>query len=547
MSKPFTVGDYLIHRLQSYGVDHVFGVPGDYVLGFNRALEQSPIAFINTCDEQGAGFAADAYARVRGLGAVCVTYGVGGLKLANTTAQAYAELSPVVVISGAPGIQEQHQNALLHHRVRDFRTQFEVFDRLTVAAVVLDNPVTAAERIDYALAQAMELKRPVYIELPRDLVDQPCTLSPTHTAVVPRPTLLPEALDELMQETIALLARAKQPVIVAGVELHRYGLQETFEKFVSTSGIPFVTTLLAKSVVSERHPGYLGIYQGVMCAEPIRDYVEQSDCVMALGVLMTDVDMGVFTARLDPRRMIDVTGGRAQVHHHVYEPVDLRTFLVRLIDAKPARRTPRALPKRETAKPAPPQPVALGVTRMFEILGTHLKDNMVLTADPGDALFGAAELCIAGQTHFLSPAYYASLGFAVPAALGAQLADAKLRPLVLVGDGAFQMTGMELSTIVRYRLNPIVVVLNNGGYGTERPMQDGRFNDVLPWNFEALPQLLGAGRGHLAQTEIEFARALQDAIDYTDGYSIINTKLPSGDMSEALRRFTQHLGARCRA
>ena len=541
-SDTLCVGDYLIQRLQAHGVNHVFGVPGDYVLGFNRDLEKSSLAFINTCDEQGAGFAADAYARVRGMGAVCVTYGVGGLKLANTTAQAYAEFSPVVVISGAPGIKEQHQNALLHHRIRDFHTQFEVFDRLTVAAVVIDDPATAAERIDFALSRAQELKRPVYIELPRDVVHQACTSPARRAALESTATILPGALDELMQETLALLSQAKQPVVIAGVELHRYRQQELFERFITTSGLPFVTTLLGKSVISERHPGFLGVYQGVMCADSIREYVENSDCVLMLGAPRTDIDMGIFTARLDARRIIDVTSRRAQVHYHAYENIDLQTFLTRLVDAKLARRT-FPVPAKRDIKPAPPQNTTLTVVRLFEILSAHLQDNMVITADPGDALFGAADLC-ADKTHFLSPAYYASLGFAVPAALGAQLADAKLRPLVLVGDGAFQMTGVELSTAVRFGLNPVVIVLNNGGYGTERPMQDGRFNDVLPWNFEILPALFGHGRGWIATTESEFADALRAAIDHKETYSIINAKLQPGDMSESLRRITKHLGAK---
>ena len=143
MSHNNSIGNYLIQRLLELGVNHVFGVPGDFVLGFNKLLENSDLEFINTCDEQGAGFAADAYARLRGLGVVCVTYCVGGLKIANTTAQCFAEKSPVVVISGSPGINERIKNPLLHHKVKEFDTQYKVFQEITVAATVLDNPNTA--------------------------------------------------------------------------------------------------------------------------------------------------------------------------------------------------------------------------------------------------------------------------------------------------------------------------------------------------------------------------------------------------------------------
>src|SRR6266513_1926303 len=168
-----SVGEYLIQRLSAHGVRHVFGIPGDYVLGFYDLLSKSKLRIVNTCDEQGAGFAADAYARVRGLGAVCITYGVGGLKVANTTAEAFAEKSPVVVISGAPGMKEREKNPLLHHKVREFDTQKKVFEQLTVASTVLSDPQTAFQEIDRVLHTALRFKRPVYIELPRDLVGVP--------------------------------------------------------------------------------------------------------------------------------------------------------------------------------------------------------------------------------------------------------------------------------------------------------------------------------------------------------------------------------------
>src|ERR1051326_6311220 len=168
-----SIGEYLIQRLYAHGVRHVFGIPGDYVLGFYDLLERSKLRLINTIDEQGAGFAADAYARVRGLGAVCVTYCVGGLKVANTTAGAFAEKSPVVVISGAPGMKERAKDPLLHHKVREFDTQKKVFEQLTVASTVLSDPQTAFQEIDRVLHAALRYKRPVYIEIPRDLVFVP--------------------------------------------------------------------------------------------------------------------------------------------------------------------------------------------------------------------------------------------------------------------------------------------------------------------------------------------------------------------------------------
>src|SRR5438093_4220229 len=186
MKSANSIGEYLIQRLYANGVRHVFGIPGDYVLGFYEMLQQSKLRIINTCDEQGAGFAADAYARIRGLGAVCITYCVGGLKVANAVAQAYAERSPVVIISGAPGMGERVKNPLLHHKVRDFDTQLGVFQQFTVASAVLGNRETAFAEIDRVLAAAQRFKRPVYLELPRDMVDVPGRADRAFTAPAPQ-------------------------------------------------------------------------------------------------------------------------------------------------------------------------------------------------------------------------------------------------------------------------------------------------------------------------------------------------------------------------
>ncbi|HXV28047.1 MAG TPA: thiamine pyrophosphate-binding protein, partial [bacterium] len=465
-----SIGQYLIQELYRRGARHVFGIPGDYVLGFYKQLSQSSLQIINTCDEQGAGFAADAYARVRGLGVVCVTYCVGGLKVANTTAEAFAEKSPVVVISGAPGTRERAKNPLLHHKVKEFDTQLKVFEQLTVASTVLNDHETAFREIDRVLNAAVRFKQPVYIELPRDMVDVPGIANQASHPVKDESD--PDALREALREAVDMIHQARQPVIIAGVELHRFGLQDAFLKLIGKTQIAVAGTLLSKSVIGELHPRYLGVYEGAMGHEDVREYVESSDCLILLGAPMNDVDLGIFTAQLDPAKSIYVTSEKTSIRFHNYEQIRLEDFVRGLIQAEIKPRVPDKIPH-----PLPPLTFEaipgkkITVERLFQRLNTFLADDIVVIADPGDALFAGADLVIHGKTEFLSPAYYTSMGFAVPASLGAQLADPELRPLVLVGDGAFQMTGMELSTIARFKLSPIVVVLNNAGYGTERPME----------------------------------------------------------------------------
>src|SRR5919205_408867 len=243
------VGGYLIQRLYDHGVRHIFGVPGDFVLGFYQQLIQSnKLRVINTCDEQGAAFAADAYARINGLGAVCVTYCVGGLKIVNATAQAFAEKSPLVVISGAPGIKERQKNPLLHHKVRDFDTQQKIFEHVTVDSVLIDDPLTAAQDIDRVLSSAIRYKRPVYIEIPRDKVSEPISIPSSSTSAIHSKSVKQQvryesdidSMREALAEATAMINSSKQPVIVAGVELHRFGLQDELLKLVANTNIPVV-------------------------------------------------------------------------------------------------------------------------------------------------------------------------------------------------------------------------------------------------------------------------------------------------------------------
>jgi TPP-dependent 2-oxoacid decarboxylase len=539
-----SIGEYLIERLYAHGVRHVFGVPGDYVLGFYKLLDQSKLRLINTCDEQGAGFAADAYARVRGLGAVCVTYCVGGLKLANTTAEAFAEKSPVVVISGAPGMKEREKNPLLHHKVREFDTQKKVFDQLTIASTVLSDPQTAFQEIDRVLHAALRFKRPVYVELPRDQVL--LRGSPHHKAPAIHERSDRSTLRAALAEAEEMINRARKPVILADVEVHRFGLQDQLLKLAQKTQIPVAATVLGKSVIGEQHPFYLGIYEGAMGREDVRRYVESSDCVLMLGAFMTDINLGIYTARLDPARSIYATSEKLSIRYHTYEDVRFKDFMSGLLRLRLRRRSPGRIPH-----PAPMKQfrvsngvAELTVKRLFECLNCFLSDNTVVVADVGDALFGATDLFIRERTDFISPAYYTSMGFAVPACVGAQLANPKSRPLVLVGDGAFQMTGLELATVARYKLNPIVVVLNNRGYGTERHMQDGPYNDLWPLDYSRLPEILGAGRGFVVETEEDLERALAEAQETTETFCLIEARLAQLDRSPALDRLATRLARR---
>ena len=503
-----SIGQYLIRRLQDYGIGHVFGIPGDYILGFYSLLEKSPLEIVGCTREDCAGFAADAYARVHGIGAVCVTYCVGGLSLCNSVAGAYAEKSPVVVITGSPGLRERVNNPLLHHRVRDFRTQYDVFEKICIAGGELGDPLIAFHEIDRVLHAAASYKRPVYIEIPATWWEWCRTAASVPGSAV---GLRSRSAGRGPGRSRALDPRSQRPVIIAGVEVHRFGLQDELLALAEGSKIPITTTMLGKSVIPEIHPLFVGLYEGAMGKDAVTRFVEESDCVILLGTFMTDLNLGIYTANLDPGKCIYATSEQLRIRHHHFHGVLLTDFIQGLADAAPSRPAGRFLACTTTAKPSccgpaadfhpPPHRPAQRISRRRNRRDRRRRRLAVCRHRPADP-----------RPHrVLAPAYYTSMGFSIPAALGTQVARPDLRAVVVVGDGAFQMTGMELSTIVA-RPCPIVILLDNKGYGTERFLHPGNsFNEIHPWAYSKLPQVLGGGTGYEVRTEDEFDRALSAA------------------------------------
>ena len=247
-----TIAEYLCNRLESLGVEHIFGVPGDYVLDLMDVILRSPIRLVNTCNELNAGYAADGYARVKGLGVVCITYGVGGLSLVNAVAGAYAERVPLIVISGGPSRIYRDSNLLLHHTTGNYNLQLSIMEKITVGAVILTDASQAANQIEQTIEACLHYKRPVYIEIPTDLVNQICP-PPTSTHHIADYSSDPLALQEAIEEAVELLERSKNPVIIAGVEFHRFKLENKLLKLLEKTGYPIATTLLGKSCIPENH------------------------------------------------------------------------------------------------------------------------------------------------------------------------------------------------------------------------------------------------------------------------------------------------------
>jgi indolepyruvate decarboxylase len=530
------LGQFLFEYLYRRGVRHSFGIPGDFVLPTFKWLEKSKIRSITMTHEPAAGFAADAYSRINGIGLVCVTYCVGGLNVLNAIAGAYAEKSPVVVVSGAPGRKDREKDPLLHHKVKTFETQRRIYDEVTVASTVLLDEQRAASEIVRCVEACLRHKRPVYIEVPHDIVDLEIPITGIPSAAPE--TSDPHTLDAALSETLSLIRAAKKTVILAGVELARYRTARLVVRMAERMNIPIAADLLSKSAVPETHPLYIGVYGGAMSSdEHVQKYVESADLVLMLGTFITDMSMGFYTAKLDRGRTVLATSERVSIRYHRYDSIQFRDFLEALATAKIKPKhfqhpNPHALPK--PLKNAE-RSGALTMVDVFRILSLHLDERCCVIADIGDAIFGAVGIRSARQAQFIAPAYYMSMGFAVPASIGVAMASKRLRPYVLVGDGAFQMTGVEISTIVRLGLNPIIIVLNNDGYGTMRKIREGRFNIITQWNYSKICELVRGGESTTASTKGEFDTALSHA-QKSDRVQVIELKIPRTDVSEQLAR-----------
>jgi indolepyruvate decarboxylase len=533
-----TVGQYLVRRLEQVGLEHIFGVPGDYVLRFFDVLEASRINLVVTCNELNAGYAADAYARLHGVGGVCVTYGVGGFSVFNAVAGAFAERVPLIILSGGPRMPQGGSKVLLHHTIGDMNLQYKIYEHITAAAVVLQDPEQAPDQIDRAIAACLRSRLPVYLEIPMDIVDQPCRPAgpfEVDTAILSDP----EAQAEAVAEAVQMLTAATNPAVLAGVEVARLGLCRELEDFINYTRYPFATTILGKSLLSERHPQFLGVYFGGLGPEAVRKSIEDADVLLCLGALMTDVNLGINTATHFHGRMIVANSDKVGIKHHIYPQVALADFIQGLRSALPPGEPTEVAPEhaalagRLDFTPIPSQKITL--KRFFQGINHFLDSKSLIISDAGNSsLFGASELLLPDGVPFIAQAFYVSIGYALPATLGAQLAAPDLRPLTFVGDGALQMTVQELSTIIRHGLNPIIFLMNNDGYAIERVFHDGPYNDLQMWQYSRLPEVFGGGWGCEVRTEGELEDAVQQALSQPEKLAFIEVHLDRFDYWESL-------------
>jgi len=528
-----TVAGALLGALEGAGAREIFGIPGDFALPFFDAIvADGRLPLYTLSHEPSVGFAADAAARMRcAPSVVAVTYGAGAFNVVNAVASAFAEKSPVVVVSGAPGTHERGTGLLLHHQAKTLDSQYEMFRQVTCDQARLDDPATAGARIARVLASARRHSQPVYLELPRDKVGAACAPArPEPAAPVDR-----EALAACAGEILARLAAARSPVLMVDVEVRRFGLESQVAALARRLGIPVVTSFMGRGLLENADAPLVGTYLGLAGTPEVSALVEDSDALLLLGVIVSDTNFGVSARRVDLRRAIQALDGHVTLGFHTYPDIPLAALVEALLERAQPLASARAMALVEAPRglvrdgaPIVPLDVARAMNDLMDAHGL-----MPVATDVGDCLFTAMDLV---QTDHVAPGYYATMGFGVPAGLGVQAASGR-RPLVLVGDGAFQMTGMELGHCGRYGWDPIVVVLNNGGWGMLSAFRpEASYNALGTWNLARVADALG-GAGHLVRTRAELAQALETAATRPGRFHLLDVRLEPGALSPTLRRF----------
>lgn len=546
----FTVGNYLVHRLGQIGIKHIFGVAGDYNMEFlDSIVNNENIELIPACNELNASYAADGYGRINGVAALVTTFGVGELSAINGVAGAYAEHVPVVAITGSPATKIQSSHSLVHHTLGtgDFSLFAQMYEKVTVAQAYLTSDNATAE-IDRVLGVCLLKKLPVYISIPMDVAKHEVA-APSDSFPLPSFQSDPDTLAEVVDACVAMLEKSTQPVILADVGVTRYRLHQQLRELLTATGYPYATMNMGKGLLEETHPQFIGIYGGAASQENVRTRIEQADCVLSIGVLMTDLSTAKFSAKLDRSRTIELHGEYAKIKRASYKNVAMADVLPALSQRLQHRdaQTLNFKSATENLDPGfttPLQSDSASITqRHFWYRFAHfLQENDIIVAETGTCLFSASVVPLPKGATFIGQVLWGSIGYSVGSLLGCCVAVPQRRSILLVGDGSFQMTAQELSTIFRYDFKPIIFLINNDGYTIERDIHGERmpYNDIQPWNYHQLPEVFaGNGWGIKVSTQSELEAALQKAEQNRDRLAFIEVVMEKMDSPEVLLKVLQ--------
>jgi TPP-dependent 2-oxoacid decarboxylase len=535
--KMITVGEYLLMRLQEMGIEHLFGVPGDYNLGFlDQVMACKKIKWVGNCNELNGSYAADGYARIHGSAALLTTFGVGELSAINGIAGSYAEHLAVINIVGVPSGELCRTHALMHHSLGTGRLEvFSDIYRDVTAAQAWLKAETAGKEIDRLLTTAWHLRRPVYIALPTDVSYAAIPLPEKPLDLTPPPSPASK-LEKPLRQIYEKLQKAKRPVILLDAGIQRFGMAPLVQQFIEKTGIPFASMSMGKAILDEDHPLFLGLYGGKLSDPDVQACVENSDLVLEFGTIMCDFNTGDFTAHLTEKNSIEIHADQVRVGKTLYQKTRGGDLLKALLEK--GYRYSGSLPSRASAvsKVAAPTDKKITHDRFWpQILGI-IQPGAVVIAEVGSSLFGLLPLRFPKGVTFINQSLWASIGYTLGALLGVCLSAPEPQKILFIGDGSFQLTAQEISTLLREKCRPLIFVINNDGYTIERCIRgaEASYNDVQPWKYAELPRIFGDDVWtSRVVTETELAQALKEYPK--DRLCLIEVKMEKLDMPPLLR------------
>lgn len=546
--KSCTVGEYLLSRLHQSGIDHLFGVPGDYNLRFLDQVINSPdIAWVGCANELNAAYAADGYARCRGAGALLTTFGVGELSALNGVAGSYAEYLPVVHIVGAPARENSRSGLLLHHTLGDgdYDHFLRISQEVTAAQAVL-TPENAAAEIDRLLQIALHARRPVYIYLATDVAE--ASIAAPAAALSTPQLAAPQVAEAFSRAVEQRFAAAKSVALLADFLADRAGLRPALHQFLTEIPMPFATLLMGKSVLPESLNGFAGTYAGAASAGKTQSIIERAEVIITLGVRYTDSITAGFTQQIDSAKTIAIDLHESQIGEEAFSPLPMVQALE--IVHQLARRYTSGwnltLPTPPALSNAPSD--RLTQSTLWQAMQDFLRPGDIVLADQGTAAFGAAVLRLPEEVTFICQPLWGSIGYTLPAAYGAQIAAPERRVVLLIGDGAAQLTIQELGSMLRDGLKPVIFVLNNSGYTVERAIhgEHQRYNDIAEWNWTQLPGGLSVRNEAQSWRITETAQLVEvmQVIAQTSRLSLVEVVLPQMDIPPLLQSVSASMSQR---
>ncbi|EAZ9181410.1 indolepyruvate decarboxylase [Salmonella enterica subsp. salamae] len=547
MQTPYTVADYLLDRLAGCGIGHLFGVPGDYNLQFlDHVIDHPTLRWVGCANELNAAYAADGYARMSGAGALLTTFGVGELSAINGIAGSYAEYVPVLHIVGAPCSAAQQRGELMHHTLGDgdFRHFYRMSQAISAASVILDEQ-NACFEIDRVLGEMLAARRPGYIMLPADVAKKKA-IPPTEALTLPAHETQSGVETAFRYHARQCLMNSRRIALLADFLAGRFGLRPLLQRWMAETPIAHATLLMGKGLFDEQHPNFVGTYSAGASSKEVRQAIEDADRVICVGTRFVDTLTAGFTQQLPAERTLEIQPYASRIGETWFNlPMAQAVSTLRELCLECAFAPP---PTRSVGQPVRIDKGELTQENFWQTLQQYLKPGDILLVDQGTAAFGAAALSLPDGAEVVVQPLWGSIGYSLPAAFGAQTACPDRRVILIIGDGAAQLTVQEMGSMLRDGQAPVILLLNNDGYTVERAIHGAaqRYNDIASWNWTQIPQALNAAQQaecwRVTQA-IQLAEVLE-RLARPQRLSFIEVMLPKADLPELLRTVTRALEAR---